>query len=867
MSRVVGIDLGTTHTALASASVEDGVVEVFRIPQLTAARAIEARELLPSVLYAREEGEDLADEAWRWAEPPFVTGEHARRRGHEVPERLVASAKSWLSHPRVDRRAPILPWGAADETPRLSPVAASAAVLRHVARAWDAAHPSEPLGALDVVLTVPASFDEVARALTLEAARSVGLTVRLLEEPQAALHEALSHDRAGLVALARARATVLVVDVGGGTTDLSLFTVDDGPSVRRVDVGDHLLLGGDNMDLALAHLVEPTLSSEKLPPLRFRELVLACRDAKEALFGAAPPERVSVTLLARGARLVGGALRAELAGEPTRRALLDGFFPSCARDDRPRVGASALVSLGLPYARDAAITRHVAAFLARSGRIPTHLFVTGGVFRSRALAEHLRHVVSSWHARPIELLPNPSPDLSVARGAVRHGLARRRVGFAIRAGAAQSYFVGVEGDRSICVLPKDTEPEERITVDAGLRLLLGERARFPLLSTHEATRAGEVRDAATLRPLGPIEVILPRGGAAKEARVSLTAELLAIGSLEVACTLVDGTRHVLAFDLSPAVEPAAPVSSVTTRSRRHDEASAKIAEAFGATGPRAVKDLPRELAKLLGEREGWAADVARSLGDAVLARRKDRRRSAEHERVFLSLAGYCLRPGLGAPRDPERMRALVEVLERGLVHSRDERVAEQWIVAFRRVCPGLPVEAHARLAEAIEPVVTSSTKPAKSPFAGCDRECVDLAGLLERLPPPRRARLGEALVERAFTRRDARLWDAIGRIGARQPSYAGVEHVVPPSVVTGWIEELLRQKWEGLGSAPLAAMRLARATGDRARDVAAALRERVAQRLEREGHREHAERVRSVVDDPPTFELIGEAVPIGLRLD
>jgi len=355
--RIVGIDLGTTHTVVAWADPsKDAPPEVFPIPQLVSSGEVARDSLFPSFLYAPIAGENIADP---FNDAPWVLGAFARKRGGEVPGRLVASSKSWLAHAAVDRMAPILPWGAsedaADDLPRLSPVDAAMRILAHIQKTWNEAFPKYSLEDQEVVLTVPASFDEDARELTVEASRRAGLEIRLLEEPQAAFYDFMA--RVGpdeLDALCRRHggdALVLVCDVGGGTTDLSLIRVrpaesGQGIDVERVAVGRHLLLGGDNMDLALAHTCEKRLIEppDRLSPARFGQLVLACRAAKERLLGENPPEEVNVTVLGAGSRLIGSALTTKLAREEAERIVLDGFLPPAKRDDRPRRGGSALVA-------------------------------------------------------------------------------------------------------------------------------------------------------------------------------------------------------------------------------------------------------------------------------------------------------------------------------------------------------------------------------------------------------------------------------------------------------------------------------------------------------------------------------------------
>jgi molecular chaperone DnaK (HSP70) len=431
-------------------------------------------------------------------------GELAREQGARVPGRLVTSAKSWLANPRADRTAPILPWGAPEGVPRLSPVEASARFLAHLGAAWDHRHPDAPLAAQEIVLAVPASFDEAARELTLAAARDAGLPgVALIEEPAAAFQDWASRHRGDLEgALAGAR-HVLVVDVGGGTTDLTLVRAEirDGrPALTRLAVGDHLLLGGDNVDLALARAAEARLG-ERLDAARFASLVAECRRAKERLLAADGPERVAVAVVGRGSRLVASARSVELEREEVRRLVLDGFFPKVGADDRPRRAprTAGLAELGLPYEPDPAVTRHVAAFLAahaaeadgRGGLArPDAILVNGGVFTPPELRERLREVVSSWFpgAPPVALLASPALDLAVARGAACAALVRRGIGLRIGGGTPRAFYLGIasaEGERALCVVARHQEEGTRVSVPRPFALALSRPVRFALYaSTH-----------------------------------------------------------------------------------------------------------------------------------------------------------------------------------------------------------------------------------------------------------------------------------------------------------------------------------------------------------------------------------------------
>ncbi|MDX1605529.1 MAG: Hsp70 family protein, partial [Candidatus Competibacterales bacterium] len=413
------------------------------------------RPLLPSFRYHPAAGElDPAECRLPWPEPrlegvdlpPGVVGELARERGSRVPGRLVASAKSWLSHAAVDRTAAILPWGAEAGIDRISPVAACAGYLAHVRGAWDQAHPNHPLAEQDVILTLPASFDEDARALTVEAARLAGLErLHLLEEPQAACYAWIDRHRETLAEALGETRLLLVVDVGGGTTDLTLIRVEPGtdpPRLTRIAVGEHLMLGGDNMDLAIAHRVESRLGG-RIATGQLAQLVQQCRDAKERLLAADAPESTPVTLLAAGSRLVGGARSTELTRAEVDE-LLDGFLPRVGPDATPQRRRGAIVEFGLPYAADPAISRHLAAFLHRHAEVaaealetgegppmPDAVLLNGGVFHAHALRRRLLAQLADWRGSPPRLLDNPDPDRAVAYGAVAYGLARRGRGLKI----------------------------------------------------------------------------------------------------------------------------------------------------------------------------------------------------------------------------------------------------------------------------------------------------------------------------------------------------------------------------------------------------------------------------------------------------
>lgn len=581
---VVGIDLGTTHSALAYAPIpgdpKDPLPEVtvLEIPQLVARGTVDAKSLLPSFVYFAHESDGAQALPWD-ATRTYAVGEHARARGVDAPARVIASAKSWLCHPGVDRRAGILPQGAPDDVEKISPVEASWRVLEHLVEAWDhvvaQGDESLALGKQSVVLTVPASFDAAARELTTEAAYAAGLEdLTLLEEPQAALYAWLFAKGEAWRKEVKAGDIVLVVDVGGGTTDFSVIAAADQGgelALERVAVGEHILLGGDNMDMLLAHIVEQKLvegaeaagKTLELDRWQRASLVHAARGAKEALLADGAKKSAQVAIAGKGSKLVGSTLRAEVTRDEVTAAIVEGFFPRVSADARPAARTRAgLTQLGLPYASDAAVTKHLAALLgkhaggAKSGLLcPTRVLFNGGVMKSGLLRERVGACLADWvkgagAAEPPHELSGADLDLAVARGAAAYGLARRGRGVRIRGGTARAYYVGIEGAApaipgvpppltALCVAPLGMEEGTSAEV-AGheLGVVVGEPVTFRFFGS--TTRRDDGVGAALerwkkdeLEELSPIQVSLPSDDRPEGdvVPVTLRAEITEVGTL------------------------------------------------------------------------------------------------------------------------------------------------------------------------------------------------------------------------------------------------------------------------------------------------------------------------------------------------
>ncbi len=584
MARIVGIDLGTTNTTLGFVERRrDGwsTPEIFSVPQLVKPADVKPRSSLPSFLYLAGPGElpeGALDLPWATGRA-YMVGEAARDRGAEVPVRLVSSSKSWLCHGGADREGPILPPSAPEGVETLSPVEAARRYLEHLVAAWDDTHPDAPLAQHEVLLTVPASFDAVARELTVKAAKQAGLEeLILLEEPQAAFYAWLATVGDSWRSHLAPGSRVLVCDVGGGTTDFSLIEVtDDGAgrlNLERVAVGEHLLLGGDNMDLALAHTLHQGLvaAGKKLDVGQQRALVLGARRAKEALLSDPTLGAQTLTVLGRGSKLFGNKITAELSRATLEQILVEGFFPKCGRDDRPAEQRSAgFLELGLPYVADAAITRHLAKFLGTHAqdRLPTHLLFNGGVFNAGLLRQRLIDVLSSW-GEPPEVLEGTDNDLAVARGAAWYGAVRQGGGIRIRGGTARSYWVGMEVARpavpglppplrALCVVPFGMEEGTEATVpNKTLGLVVGQPVEFRFLSssTRKDDPAGTLLDEFTwpehLEETAPIQATMEAPGldAGTVVPVELHAKLTELGTLELWCEAKGGGHKFrLEFDV------------------------------------------------------------------------------------------------------------------------------------------------------------------------------------------------------------------------------------------------------------------------------------------------------------------------------
>jgi len=634
----VGIDLGTTNSVvsyvdLSQCDGEKAPIEVLDIPQLTSPGTVGDKKQLPSFLYQAHEAE-LApgDIVLPWNEyPEAIVGDLARQLGSKTPIRLVASAKSWLSHSGVDCRAPILPVQSPEEVKRVSPLQASIEYLRHMRDAWNARYPDAPLSEQDLVITVPASFDPAARELTVEAAHAVGLRQAiLLEEPQSALYSWIQTSEGKWREQVKPGDIILVVDVGGGTTDLSLIAVTEEEGnliLNRVAIGDHILLGGDNMDLALAYVLKTKIEAggKRLEPWQIQALMHGCRDAKESLLSDSDTNEVAVVVPSRGSSLIGGTLRTSLTRDEVGRTLVEGFFPRVQITDRPAVQArTGLTTLGLPYAKDARITCHLAAFLSRqigaTGELqgfdlpadaqflhPTALLLNGGVFKSEALENRLLEALNSWleadGAPRARLLHGADLDLAVARGAAYYGYVRKGRGVRIRGGTGAAYYVGVESAmpavpgfappiEALCIAPFGMEEGTEADLPPyEFGLVIGEPVRFRFFASN--VRRDDVVGTRLdywsedeMEELDEIEVTLPAEEyqAGDVVPVHLAARVTEVGTLQLEAVAKDGDkRWNVEFDVRAGEKPLPSDENVALEEPILGDLAERAAEAAPAT--------------------------------------------------------------------------------------------------------------------------------------------------------------------------------------------------------------------------------------------------------------------------------------------
>jgi molecular chaperone DnaK (HSP70) len=933
---LVGVDLGTTNSVVAYIDTQDGVdagsaIHVFQVPQLVGHGEVRALPALPSFLYFPTEDELSAGAvSATWDEdPPMVTGVLARDQGALVPSRQVSSAKSWLTYPGVDRRAGILPAQAEPPQPMISPVEASSRYLMHLRDAWNGAigtNAETRFEHQEVVLTVPASFDEDARELTVEAARSARLDkVTLLEEPLAAFYAWIASNRfaqAGGPYLTRDESSenlrdgdlILICDIGGGTTDFSLVRshlVKGELQFERTAIGEHLLLGGDNLDLALARRVEEKLKDIELTLRQHYALRRVCCAAKEQLLSDSSLERVPVTILGGGRAVVGQALSVELTRRDVLQTLTDGFLPMTARDEMPARGRPiALRELGLPYASDPAITKHLAAFLTQAAIAmnsssanhrmarPDAVLFNGGFCAPAVTRERIVEAISTWLGGTpsgwrLRVLNNEEVDSAVARGAAHYGRVRLGAGSRVRAGNARSYYIGLpssNGLQGICVLPAGVEEGTTLPLlNREFSVLANRPVSFTLYSSRTRHDAhGEVAslNEADVHRHAPLGTMLRYGRKLRELYliVRIRASFTEVGTLELWCESRD-TQHRwrLQFELrgeeaqaeqlntaKPQPVPS-PSPAVTASDATVESAAQLIRNVFGGSADGealAPETLANQIEAALGaKRDSWPISAIRRFSDVLIEVAAGRKKSPRYEVRWLNLSAFCLRPGFGVPGDDARVKHVRTIASNETTFADDLQCQVELLVLLRRIAGGINAsEQQALYRKLIRRADLRKKGRVNRQF---EYERWRLLASLEHLLGSARASLGDELLSKIRKEPENAIWLwSLGRLGARIPLYGPLHSVVAPEIASEWLKALLDLSAFTATTASAIAL-IARRTEDRSRDIDDAIRERTISRLMAFGIDEEIIQLLSNYVPPDRADAVrsfGESLPSGLEV-
>ena len=875
---IVGIDLGTTNCAVSYVDLRaqdeqnPPQIQIFNVPQLTNESEIRRLPMLPSFLYIPGEYEISKQSIilpWGTQSDNFV-GMFAREQGAKVPSRLVSSAKSWLCHDRVDRKAKILPWGDTIEVPRVSPVTASASYLDHIRKAWNDFHQEEDLYLehQTVIVTVPASFDEVARDLTVESATMAGLKdVILLEEPLAAFYSWLIDHEKDWHTHVRTDDLILVCDVGGGTSDFTLIAlkeIDGNPGFERIAVGDHLILGGDNVDIELARNIESKTagSGKKLSLDRWKSLCNQCRQAKEDILNH-EVETKRITLMGQGSQLIAGTISATLTTREVEESVLHNFFPILEQnevmaDAIPFDETTHISEFGLPFESDIAITRHLARFLKRhepevkrtlnkDNAMPDFILFNGGSLKPTVIQERIVQVISqmmgSTHPAPeqkVQALENKSFDLAVARGAAYYGLVKIGQGVRVGSGSARGYYLGVnekgadqeiQADikKAICLVERGVSEGSKIELTQNeFEVLANQPVMFELFSS--SFRSGdsigdfiEIDDSLTRLPSLKTVIQYGKKGEKTKIPVHMEAEYTEVGTLAIWCrSLISPHTWRLQFDLRNT-STELDISDETVFDTALVENICKtVTDCFAENTPKQKFDtLMKDITAEVGEKkENWPLSLIRSIADTLLKTPKVRKTGPDHEARWLNLLGYCLRPGFGDGFDDLRIKKLWKLYGEGPIKDNHPQVRLEWWILWRRVAGGLTAGLQKQFVQDAGRLVMPKKGAPKKMTAQERLEIFMAVANMERIEVDQKIRWGRQMMSDINPKKakPQQLW-SISRLGARELLYGSTDRVIPVKEALGWIRFLIGQEWKNATPVVNAVVQMARKTGDRLRDM------------------------------------------------
>lgn len=903
---ITGIDLGTTNIAVSYIDTEKSPVKInkFNIPQLTALGELGESELLPAAIFMPDEklsGKESIALPWK-KKPECVVGIYAGKEGPSLPARFISSAKSWLCHAGVNRRDKILPWGNSESSQKKSPVEAARIYLEYVKNAWD--HKLGKVKDADglpcvlaeqqTIITVPASFDETARELTLEAAKEAGLKyVSLLEEPLAAFYAWLSkHDDDWKERIAPGE-KALVIDVGGGTTDFSLIELDKKGLLNRTAAGERLLLGGDNIDMALARIIEKKWKTQ-LAPDEWTQLCLRSKEAKEKILSE-KAEKADIVLLGKGSSVIASSRKASLERKEVLSTLREGFFHCIPKDSPAPRKKSGIQTMGLPYAPESEITKYLLDFLKYAAKaidskdeivFPDKILFNGGAMAPQIVRKYVLNALDNWfpgREKP-ETLKSSDLSLAVSTGAAYYGLARRGEGVRIKSGTSRSYYIQAqEGDsvKHICVMPRGFEEGSAIETPMKFHLETNQTVSFPLFSSSTRTKdkPGDlVEDGKDLAPVSTLACILKMGKGEKKSSVEaeIFSELTDTGVLKIWLQALESNhKWPLNFDIRQIGddEESSGVDDETIiDSEKIDNALSVMEKAFSEMLrlPSIMKIIEKELEL---KRKDWPLHTLRALSDHLLEMPYKSLRNSEAEARWLNLCGFCMRPGFGEPADELRIKKAWQIWSVGLNNPNNPQAVAEWWIFWRRLTPGLGNGHQRTIYEALRKIIFPrdeySTKAKNGTQAKA--EMWRCAASLERLKPEAKMTMGNILADRC-EKLDAHEFWALGRLGSRRLFRASPQNAVPAKTAVAWLEKVLESsgKDKNISEARLFALsRIAAKTGERHLDLSADAIEKVQQELLKGGasgswlvHLEKAE--------AETLEeqgkILGDALPLGLKI-
>ncbi len=904
---IIGIDLGTTNIVVSYIDTEKNKdkIRIFKVPQLVALGELGERELFPAALFMPELAQTAKGVlALPWNDhPDFAAGVYAKKEGPAAPSRFICSVKSWLCHAGVNRREKILPWGMSNADAKKSPVEATRIFLEHIRNAWDNKFGKEKdasgspcvFSGQQTILTVPASFDEMARELTLEAAKEAGFAnITLLEEPLAAFYAWIFQNREDWEEKIAPGEKALVIDVGGGTTDFSIIERSKKGGLNRAVAGEHLLLGGENIDNAIAREIEKEWNAH-LSPEEWSELCQRAREAKEAILSS-DIEKADIVLLSKGSSVIGGSRKSSIQRRQLIDMLREGFFPKVEPDSSSPRKRSGIQTMGLPYAPESALTKYLLDFLKHAAKaseskeeilFPDKILFNGGAMIPRIVRKYIMNNLQSWfpeNKKP-SILRAVDLNLAVSCGAAYHGLARRGQGVKVTSGASRSYYIQAqeqgESPRFICVMPRGTDEEEIIETPLKFHLETNQSVSFPLFSSATRTKdkPGTVlHDAEELASVSTLISVLKMGNAKKRAVESeIFAELTATGILKVWLqSLETSHKWPLSFDIRQIADDACQEfdesSKIVVDSEKIDSARMAITKAFASMTrlPSIMKTLETELD---ARRKEWPLALLRTLADCLLEMPYKSLKTADAEARWLNLCGFCLRPGFGDPADELRIKEAWKIWTNGPNHPNNPNAVSEWWIFWRRLATGLGSGHQRAIYENLNKIICHKGEYSIKVKNGhqAKMEMWRCMGSLERLNPEIKISLGNILLGRGQKLEAHEYW-ALARLGARRLFRASSENAIPSEDAAKWLNQIMKLKpvEQNAAEARLFALsRMAAKSGDRHLDVSPAIITTVKQELEERKAKpawiSHLEKQEAEKADEQA-RILGDSLPLGLKI-